>query len=194
MTMMRWIGKWKSTLEVKVLTWRYYIRFNCFRSPFCISEYYFSNNVFMCRFCKTKSWRVRLLWGKNYMESWRQLLQKSRRWFLCILLFPHFFFCQSRMHMCQSDTYWCMIILCQWLMPSEGGYLEAEGIEKTWRIKQESIAQEVDILSSRNQYDIVLPGWYAWSQQILLCWHYAWISFVVNLLLEAPLNHHASTY
>ncbi|KAJ7970768.1 WD40 repeat [Quillaja saponaria] len=45
----------------------------------------------------------------------------------------------------------------KWLMPSEGGYLEAEGIEKTWRIKQESIAREVDILSSRNQYDIILP-------------------------------------
>ena len=44
-------------------------------------------------------------------------------------------------------------------MPSEGGYLETEGIEKTWRIKQEAIACEVDILSSRNQYDIVLPGW-----------------------------------
>ncbi|KAE9457520.1 hypothetical protein C3L33_10578, partial [Rhododendron williamsianum] len=28
----------------------------------------------------------------------------------------------------------------KWLMPSEGGYLEAEGIEKTWRIKQEAIA------------------------------------------------------
>lgn len=45
----------------------------------------------------------------------------------------------------------------KWLLPSEGGHLEAEGIEKTWRIKQESIASEVDILSSRNQYDIVLP-------------------------------------
>ncbi|XWS47458.1 hypothetical protein CRYUN_Cryun14cG0153700 [Craigia yunnanensis] len=45
----------------------------------------------------------------------------------------------------------------KWLLPGEGGYLEAEGIEKTWRIKQESIAREVDILSSRNQYDIVLP-------------------------------------
>ncbi|XP_073016162.1 probable U3 small nucleolar RNA-associated protein 7 [Primulina eburnea] len=45
----------------------------------------------------------------------------------------------------------------KWLMPSEGGYLEAEGIEKTWRIKQEVIAGEVDILSLRNQYDIVLP-------------------------------------
>ncbi|KAG5563050.1 hypothetical protein RHGRI_005709 [Rhododendron griersonianum] len=38
-----------------------------------------------------------------------------------------------------------------------GGYLEAEGIEKTWRIKQEAIVREVDISSSKNQYDIVLP-------------------------------------
>ncbi|XP_020222147.1 probable U3 small nucleolar RNA-associated protein 7 [Cajanus cajan] len=45
----------------------------------------------------------------------------------------------------------------KWLMPSEGGYLEAEGIEKTWRFKQEAISREVDISSSRNQYDIVLP-------------------------------------
>ncbi|KAI8550817.1 hypothetical protein RHMOL_Rhmol06G0136900 [Rhododendron molle] len=45
-----------------------------------------------------------------------------------------------------------------WHMPSEGGYLEAEGIEKTWRIKQEAIACEVDISSSKNQYDIVVPG------------------------------------
>ncbi|XP_058109845.1 probable U3 small nucleolar RNA-associated protein 7 isoform X2 [Magnolia sinica] len=42
-------------------------------------------------------------------------------------------------------------------MPSEEGYLEAEGLEKTWRIKQESIVREVDILSSRKAYDIVLP-------------------------------------
>ncbi|CAB4296161.1 unnamed protein product [Prunus armeniaca] len=28
----------------------------------------------------------------------------------------------------------------KWLLPSKGGYLEAEGMEKTWRIKQESIA------------------------------------------------------
>ncbi|KAK4403997.1 putative U3 small nucleolar RNA-associated protein 7 [Sesamum angolense] len=45
----------------------------------------------------------------------------------------------------------------KWLMPSEGGYLEVEGIEKTWRIRQEAIAREVDILSSRKQFDIVLP-------------------------------------
>lgn len=43
-------------------------------------------------------------------------------------------------------------------MPSEGGYLEVEGIEKTWRIKQDAIAAEVDISSSRKQFDIVLPG------------------------------------
>uniref|UniRef100_A0A7N0VIE1 BING4 C-terminal domain-containing protein n=1 Tax=Kalanchoe fedtschenkoi TaxID=63787 RepID=A0A7N0VIE1_KALFE len=46
----------------------------------------------------------------------------------------------------------------KWLMPSEGGYLETEGIEKTWRVRQESIAREVGISSARNQYDIVLPG------------------------------------
>ncbi|KAE9451990.1 hypothetical protein C3L33_16107, partial [Rhododendron williamsianum] len=51
----------------------------------------------------------------------------------------------------------------KWLMPSEGGYLEAEGIEKTWRIKQEAIVREVDISSSKNQYDIVLPGQYLLS-------------------------------
>ncbi|OMP07639.1 hypothetical protein COLO4_07176 [Corchorus olitorius] len=45
----------------------------------------------------------------------------------------------------------------KWLLPSESGFLEAEGIEKTWRIKQDSIANEVGILSTRNQYDIVLP-------------------------------------
>ncbi|KAL3838147.1 hypothetical protein ACJIZ3_022738 [Penstemon smallii] len=45
----------------------------------------------------------------------------------------------------------------KWLMPSEGGFLEPEGIEKTWRIRQEAIGTEVDLLSQRNQYDIVLP-------------------------------------
>ncbi|KAL3820415.1 hypothetical protein ACJIZ3_006320 [Penstemon smallii] len=45
----------------------------------------------------------------------------------------------------------------KWLMPSEGGFLEPEGIEKTWRIRQEAIGPEVDILSKKNQYDIVFP-------------------------------------
>ncbi|CAN8269496.1 unnamed protein product [Cochlearia groenlandica] len=45
----------------------------------------------------------------------------------------------------------------KWLLPDKGGYLETEGLEKTWRVKQTDIAGEVDILSSRNQYDIVLP-------------------------------------
>ncbi|GAB2294364.1 hypothetical protein Dimus_028572 [Dionaea muscipula] len=45
----------------------------------------------------------------------------------------------------------------KWLMPSEGGYLEVDGIEKSWRIKQEAIAQEVGLLSAKNVYDIVLP-------------------------------------
>lgn len=51
------------------------------------------------------------------------------------------------------------VYMIQWLMPSEGGYLEADGpVEKTWRIKQEDIRREVDISSSRNQHDVILPG------------------------------------
>ncbi|CAN6475737.1 unnamed protein product [Victoria cruziana] len=46
----------------------------------------------------------------------------------------------------------------KWLMPCEGGYLEAEGLEKTWNIKQEAILREVYVLSSRKAFDIVLPG------------------------------------
>ncbi|XP_010486667.1 PREDICTED: probable U3 small nucleolar RNA-associated protein 7 [Camelina sativa] len=45
----------------------------------------------------------------------------------------------------------------KWLLPAEAGYLETDGLEKTWRVKQTDIANEVDLLSSRNQYDIVLP-------------------------------------
>ncbi|XP_020693365.1 probable U3 small nucleolar RNA-associated protein 7 [Dendrobium catenatum] len=44
----------------------------------------------------------------------------------------------------------------KWLLPTEHGYLEAEGLEKTWRIKQETILQEVDIISSRKPFDMVL--------------------------------------
>lgn len=51
----------------------------------------------------------------------------------------------------------------KWLGATDGGYLEAEGIEKTYRIRQENIAREVDILSSRNQYDIVLPDYGPYS-------------------------------
>lgn len=45
----------------------------------------------------------------------------------------------------------------KWLLPSEAGCLETEGIEKTWGVRQEDIAREVDILSRTKQYDIVLP-------------------------------------
>uniref|UniRef100_A0A1J3CJS0 Putative U3 small nucleolar RNA-associated protein 7 n=1 Tax=Noccaea caerulescens TaxID=107243 RepID=A0A1J3CJS0_NOCCA len=45
----------------------------------------------------------------------------------------------------------------KWLLPAEAGYLETEGLEKTWRVKQTDIAKEVNLLSARNQYDIVLP-------------------------------------
>ncbi|XP_050386609.1 probable U3 small nucleolar RNA-associated protein 7 [Argentina anserina] len=45
----------------------------------------------------------------------------------------------------------------KYLRPSEDGYLEPEGLEKTWRTKQQDITPAVDILSTRNQYDIVVP-------------------------------------
>ncbi|KAI3714565.1 hypothetical protein L6452_21521 [Arctium lappa] len=45
----------------------------------------------------------------------------------------------------------------KWLMQTEGGRLESEGFEKTWRFSQQSIAQEVDVASRKNQFDIVLP-------------------------------------
>ncbi|CAL9237386.1 unnamed protein product [Arabidopsis halleri] len=45
----------------------------------------------------------------------------------------------------------------KWLLLAEAVYLETESLEKTWRVKQTNIANKVDILSSRNQYDVVLP-------------------------------------
>ena len=65
-------------------------------------------------------------------------------------------------------------------MPSEGGYLEVEGIEKTWRIKQDAIAAEVDILSLRKQFDIVLPGSdpiYMWNR---IFWRLSWMIIILG--------------
>ncbi|KAJ0988769.1 hypothetical protein J5N97_007125 [Dioscorea zingiberensis] len=45
----------------------------------------------------------------------------------------------------------------QWLMPSEEGFLEPEGFEKTWRITQQSLLNEVDVNSSRKAFDMILP-------------------------------------
>lgn len=53
-----------------------------------------------------------------------------------------------------------MLFLLQWLMPTEGGFLEPEDedLEKTYRVQQESILKEVDLLSSRKPFDMILPG------------------------------------
>lgn len=45
----------------------------------------------------------------------------------------------------------------KWLMQTDGGRLEPDGLEKTWRIDQQSIAKEVDVASRKNQFDLVLP-------------------------------------
>jgi U3 small nucleolar RNA-associated protein 7 len=46
----------------------------------------------------------------------------------------------------------------QWLLPSEAGYLEAEGLEDTRHFSQEAIVKEVDVTSARKAFDLQLPG------------------------------------
>jgi len=43
-------------------------------------------------------------------------------------------------------------------MPNDGGILEPGHLEKTERISQEDILTEVDLLSSRKPFFMILPG------------------------------------
>ncbi|KAI5063423.1 hypothetical protein GOP47_0021970 [Adiantum capillus-veneris] len=45
----------------------------------------------------------------------------------------------------------------QWLLPSEAGYIEPEGLEQTKNFSQEAIVSNVDITSARKAFDIQLP-------------------------------------
>ncbi|KAI3855972.1 hypothetical protein MKX03_024930 [Papaver bracteatum] len=45
----------------------------------------------------------------------------------------------------------------KWLNSVNTGYLEAEGIEKTWNYKNQDIVRSVDLLSSKKAMDLVLP-------------------------------------
>lgn len=45
----------------------------------------------------------------------------------------------------------------KWLMPNDGGILEPGHLEKTYRFSQEDILTEVDLLSSRKPFDMILP-------------------------------------
>ncbi|KAI5009497.1 hypothetical protein ZWY2020_011634 [Hordeum vulgare] len=45
----------------------------------------------------------------------------------------------------------------KWFLPVEGGYLEPEGLEKTYRFSQHQLRDGVDILNSRKPFDIILP-------------------------------------
>ena len=42
------------------------------------------------------------------------------------------------------------------LLPSEGGYIETDGKEKTYRLKQESIIQQVDLNTAKNAINLQL--------------------------------------
>mmetsp|Transcript_20412 Transcript_20412/g.44653 ORF Transcript_20412/g.44653 Transcript_20412/m.44653 type:complete len:546 (-) Transcript_20412:382-2019(-) len=44
----------------------------------------------------------------------------------------------------------------KWLLPAEAGSLEAEGMERTYRFKQEDIAKELDTISARKVFDLTL--------------------------------------
>ncbi|CAD6217471.1 unnamed protein product [Miscanthus lutarioriparius] len=46
----------------------------------------------------------------------------------------------------------------QWLMPTNEGLLEPDHLEKTYRFSQRDILKEVDLLSSRKPFDMILPG------------------------------------
>lgn len=45
----------------------------------------------------------------------------------------------------------------KWFLPIEGGYLEPEGLEKTYRHPQHALLEGVDILNSRKPFDMILP-------------------------------------
>jgi U3 small nucleolar RNA-associated protein 7 len=43
-------------------------------------------------------------------------------------------------------------------MPTEDGFLEPKDLEKTYRVQQELIPKEVDLLGSRKPFDMILFG------------------------------------
>ncbi|KAJ3012200.1 Small subunit (SSU) processome component [Thoreauomyces humboldtii] len=45
----------------------------------------------------------------------------------------------------------------EFLLPSEAGYLEAEGMEKTWKFTQSQLKEHVDLSTSSKMFDLKLP-------------------------------------
>eukprot|EP00898_Chlorokybus_atmophyticus_P001320 jgi/Chlat1/2189/Chrsp17S02743 len=44
----------------------------------------------------------------------------------------------------------------KWLLPAEGGFLEAEGLERTYRFKQEEVVEALDANSARKAFNLKL--------------------------------------
>eukprot|EP00899_Mesostigma_viride_P003355 jgi/Mesvir1/1301/Mv03765-RA.3 len=44
----------------------------------------------------------------------------------------------------------------QWLLPSEAGYVAAEGMEETWRFQQDEIVKALDINAAKKAFDLQL--------------------------------------
>mmetsp|Transcript_37780 Transcript_37780/g.70924 ORF Transcript_37780/g.70924 Transcript_37780/m.70924 type:complete len:546 (-) Transcript_37780:283-1920(-) len=45
----------------------------------------------------------------------------------------------------------------QWLLPEEAGSLQAEGMERTYRFKQEDLVEAVDVTTAQKAFDLQLP-------------------------------------
>uniref|UniRef100_A0A453HD03 Uncharacterized protein n=1 Tax=Aegilops tauschii subsp. strangulata TaxID=200361 RepID=A0A453HD03_AEGTS len=60
----------------------------------------------------------------------------------------------------------------KWFLPIEGGYLEPEDLEKTYRFTQRVVVGGVDISSARKPFDMILPGKYVFILcSLKLCHH-----------------------
>ena len=70
----------------------------------------------------------------------------------------------------------CCYLNLQWFLPIEGGYLEPEDLEKTYRFTQRVVVGGVDISSARKPFDMILPGKYVnkncvlWSCATIVTW------------------------
>ena len=92
--------------------------------------------------------------------------------YLATLCFLIFVLDNYQVNMTEFAFSWFSITQLQWFLPIEGGYLEPEAFEKTYRYEHQSIVQEVDLLSSRKPFDMILPGnYFFFYRSLKLCHH-----------------------
>lgn len=67
----------------------------------------------------------------------------------------------ERVHICSYATE--KAARAEILLPSEQGYIEAEGINKTWRFKQDEIAKNVDSRTNERMFNLTLDEYGPYS-------------------------------